>query len=73
MAKLHASGFLPEVWAPDEDTQALRRRVAERAQLVPHLVRLKNRVHAVLHANLIPRYESKLDTSKNLPSASVSY
>jgi transposase len=60
LAKLHASGFLPEVWAPDEDTQALRRRVAERAQLVSHLVRLKNRVHAVLHANLIPRYEGKL-------------
>ena len=60
LAKLHASGFLPEVWAPDEDTQALRRRVAERAQLVSHLTRLKNRVHAVLHANLIPRYEGKL-------------
>ena len=60
LAKLHASGFLPEVWAPDEDTQALRRRVAERARLVSHLVRLKNRVHAVLHANLIPRYEGKL-------------
>ena len=60
LAKLHASGFLPEVWAPDEDTQALRRRVAERAQLVSHLTRLKNRVHAVLHANLIPRYGGKL-------------
>ena len=60
LAKLHASGFLPEVWTPDEDTQALRRRVAERARLVSHLVRLKNRVHAVLHANLIPRYEGKL-------------
>jgi transposase len=34
--------------------------VAERAQLVSHLTRLKNRVHAVLHANLIPRYEGKL-------------
>ena len=28
LAKLHASGFLPEVWAPDEGTQALHRRVA---------------------------------------------
>jgi transposase len=34
LAKLHASGFLPEVWVADEDTEVLRRRVAERTQLV---------------------------------------
>jgi len=54
LARLHASGFLPEVWSPDEETQALRRLVAERTQLVSHMTRLKNRVHSVLHANLIP-------------------
>jgi transposase len=27
LAKLHASGFLPEVWVPDEATEALRRLV----------------------------------------------
>src|SRR4030095_3360698 len=30
LAKLHASGFLPEVWIADDATEALRRRVAER-------------------------------------------
>jgi transposase len=60
LAKLHGSGFLPEVWVADEDTEVLRRRVAERTQLVTQMTRLKNRVHAVLHANLIPRYDGKL-------------
>src|SRR5438270_8210646 len=34
LAQLYASGFLPEVWNPDEDTLALRRQVARRAQIV---------------------------------------
>jgi hypothetical protein len=29
LAKLHASGFLPEVWVANEDTEVLRRRAAE--------------------------------------------
>jgi transposase len=33
-----------------------RRRIAERNQLVSQVTRLKNRVHSVLHANLIPSY-----------------
>jgi transposase len=60
LAKLHASGFLPEVWVPNEETEALRRRIAERNQLVSQMTRLKNRVQSVLHANLIPRYAGKL-------------
>jgi transposase len=60
LAKLHASGFLPEVWSPDEDTQALRRLVTERAGIVSHMTRLKNRVHSVLYANLIPPCRGKL-------------
>jgi transposase len=59
LAKLHASGFLPEVWVPNEKTEALRRRIAERNQLVSQMTR-KNRVQSVLHANLIPRYAGKL-------------
>lgn len=62
LAKLHASGFLPEVWVADETTEANRRRIAERTQIVSHLTRLKNRVQSVLHANLIPRYDGKLFT-----------
>ncbi len=60
LAKLHASGFLPEVWSADEDTQALRRLVAERVGVVSSMTRVKNRIHAVLHANLIPPYKGNL-------------
>ncbi len=52
LAKLHASGFLPEVWMPDEETEARRRVVAERTQLVSQMTHLKNRIQSVLHANL---------------------
>lgn len=31
LAKLHAAGFLPEVWVADEDTYSRRRRAAERS------------------------------------------
>ncbi|RXT42660.1 hypothetical protein B5V01_22195 [Mesorhizobium erdmanii] len=48
LAKLHASGFLPEVWMPDEETETRRRVVAERTQLVSQMTRLKNRIHSVL-------------------------
>ena len=60
LAKLHASGFPPEVWAPDENTQDLRRLVAERVQIVSHITRLKNRIHSIMHANLIPPYTREL-------------
>lgn len=55
LAQLHASGFLPEVWIPDETTQVLRRQVARRAQILRQRVRLKNEVHAVLAAHLIAK------------------
>jgi len=53
LAKLHAAGFLPEVWQPDEATERLRRQVARRANVVQARTRLKNRVHAVLSRNLV--------------------
>jgi transposase len=55
LTQLHASGFLPEVWIPDERTEQVRRQVARRAQIVRHRTRLKNQVHAILHRNLLPR------------------
>jgi transposase len=55
LAQLYASGFLPEVWIPDEDTLALRRQVARRAQIVRQRVRLKNEIHSVLAAHLIAK------------------
>jgi len=56
LAQLHAAGFLPEVWAADDETLALRRLVSERTAVVRSIRRSKSRVQAVLHANLIPKY-----------------
>ena len=42
LAKLYASGFLPEVWVPDARTKAMRRQVTRRTQLVRQRTRLKN-------------------------------
>jgi transposase len=55
LAQLYESGFLPQVWIPDADTLALRRQVARRAQVVRQRTRLKNQIHAVLAAHLIPK------------------
>ena len=53
LAQLYASGFLPEVWIPDEPTQALRRQVTRRNQVVRQRSRLKNVIQSILHAHLI--------------------
>lgn len=55
LAKLYAAGFLPEVWVPDAATQAHRRQVTRRSQLVRQRVRLKSIAQSILHANLAPR------------------
>lgn len=55
LAQLQASGFLPEVWVPDERTERLRRLVARRNQVVRHRTRVKNEVHAILQAHLVPK------------------
>jgi transposase len=55
LAKLLASGFAGEVWAPDDETAALRRLLSRRRQLVRQRTREKNQVHAVLMRNLEPR------------------
>jgi len=54
LAQLYASGFLPQARMPDDRTQALRRQVARRSQIVRHRTRLKNEIHSVLAAHLIP-------------------
>jgi transposase len=56
LARLYAAGFLPEVWAADEETLFRRRQTAERMGVLEQSVRLKGRIHAILHANLIPKY-----------------
>lgn len=55
LAQLQASGFLPEVWVPDARTERLRRLVARRNQVVRHRTRVKNEVHAILQAHLVPK------------------
>ena len=53
LAQLLAADFIPEVWGPDEATRALRRQVAHRASLVSQRTALRNRIHGVLHRNLL--------------------
>ena len=60
LATLHAAGFLPEIWVPDEVTLARRRQIAERMGVLAQLVRTKGRIQALLHANLIPQYKGHL-------------
>jgi transposase len=57
LAELLASGYLAEVWCPDERTRALRRWVARRAQLVRQRTRAKNEIGAALQRNLLDRPE----------------
>jgi transposase len=54
LARLYASGFLPEVWIPDQATLALRRQVTRRNQIVRQRARLKTILQSILHAHLIP-------------------
>jgi transposase len=55
LAKLYAAGFLPEIWIPDAATQARRRQVTRRNQLVKSRARLKAIAQSILHAHLAPR------------------
>lgn len=55
LASLYAAGYLPEIWTPDAATERMRRLVARRYQVVRHRTRIKNEVHAILHAYLIPK------------------
>ena len=55
LASLRAAGYLPEIWTPDPVTERKRRLVARRYQVVRHRTRLKNEVHSILHAHLIPK------------------
>ena len=55
LAQLLAVDFLPPVWLPDDRTAMLRRMSTARSSLVRQRTQTKNRVHAVLHRNLMPR------------------
>ncbi|MGC2375034.1 MAG: IS110 family transposase [Solirubrobacteraceae bacterium] len=52
LARLLAAGELDAVWAPDEWTRVMRRRLGRREQLVRSRSRAKNEIHAVLMRRL---------------------
>ena len=66
LAQLFTSGFLPEVWIADQATQALRRQVTRRNQIVRQRSRLKNIIQSILHAHLI-----RSCRSRSCPATSV--
>jgi len=53
LAQLLAADFIPEVWVPDDATRQLRHLVSRRRSLVQQQTRQRNRIHAVLHRNLV--------------------
>ena len=55
LARLLASGFLAQVWTPDEITRRRRRLISRRLQMVRQRTREKNQVHAVLQRQLKAR------------------
>lgn len=55
LASMYAAGYLPEIWTPDAATERKRRLTARRYQIVRHRTGIKNEVHAILHAHLIPK------------------
>jgi transposase len=55
LARLLAAGSLDGLWMPDEQTRAMRRRLARRSQLVRARTRAKNECHAVLVRRLIKK------------------
>jgi transposase len=53
LARLLAADFLPPVWVPDAATDRLRHLVFHRQGLVTQRTQAKNRIHAILHRNLL--------------------
>ena len=66
LAQLVRTGYLPEVWIPDDETRLMRQRSTERAMLSADSTRIKNRIHSVLHQRLIEAPSGDLFSGKNL-------
>jgi len=60
LAELARVGYLPEVWLPDEDTEALRQFITDRTSLVRRRTECKNTIHSILHRNLVRQERSDL-------------
>jgi hypothetical protein len=52
LCELLAEGFLLALWAPDDFTRGLHRRLQRRSKLVRLRMRARNELHAVLARNL---------------------
>jgi len=66
LAQLLRTGYLPDVWIPDDQTRLMRQRSTERAMLSADRTRIKNRIHSVLHQRLIEAPSGDLFSRKNL-------
>lgn len=53
LAELARANYLPSVWMPDPDTEALRHLFCDRRSLLDRRTEIKNTVHSILHRNLI--------------------
>ncbi|MEW6146339.1 MAG: IS110 family transposase, partial [Thermodesulfobacteriota bacterium] len=53
LAELARADYLPTVWLPDADTEALRELMSDRRSVVARRTELKNRLQAILASNLI--------------------
>lgn len=60
LAQLLRTGFLPEVWCPDQETIRNRRLTHRRTALTAEATAIKNRVHAILSMELVPPFEGDL-------------
>jgi transposase len=60
LAELARAQYLPEVWLPDEDTEALRQFISDRISLVRRRTECTNSVHSVLHRNLVHQTRTDL-------------
>ena len=66
LAQLAKSGFLPTVWQPPDHVELLRRRASYYCALTRQLVRVKNRIHSLLHRHMIEQPVADLFSQKGL-------
>ena len=57
LAELLRAEYLPTVWVPDDYTIRLRGLTSYRTALIRQRSQLKNRIHAILHRNLVAKPE----------------
>ena len=53
LANLLASGYLPTVDQPDSYIDTLRKVVSYNQELLNNIIKVKNRIHSILHRNLV--------------------